>query len=140
MRRHQMTLISDFYKQAHAEQYPKGMNFIASYFTPRMSRLKEENSLIVFGVQGFIKDYLIERFNDTFFNVPVEEIIKEYERVIRHTLSSNYCEPNKIASLHSLGYLPIEISPCQKELNVLSKFLVLKLLALRKDSNGSFSL
>ena len=109
MRRHQMTLISDFYKQAHAEQYPKGMNFIASYFTPRMSRLKEENSLIVFGVQGFIKDYLIERFNDTFFNVPVEEIIKEYERVIRHTLSSNYCEPNKIASLHSLGYLPIEI-------------------------------
>ena len=109
MRKHQMTLISDFYKQAHAEQYPKGMNFIASYFTPRMSRLSEENSLIVFGIQGFIKDYLIERFNDTFFNVPLETILKEYERVIKHTLSHSYCEPTKIAELHSLGYLPIEI-------------------------------
>ncbi len=109
MRKHQMTLISDFYKQAHAEQYPKGMNFIASYFTPRMSRLSEENSLIVFGVQGFVKDYLIERFNDTFFNLPLEDIIKEYERVIKHTLSHNYCESDKISKLHSLGYLPIEI-------------------------------
>ena len=109
MRKHQMTLISDFYKQAHAEQYPKGMNFIASYFTPRMSRLSEENSLIVFGIQGFIKDYLIERFNDTFFNVPLDTILKEYERVIKHTLSHSYCEPTKIAELHSLGYLPIEI-------------------------------
>jgi len=109
MRKHQMTLVSDFYKQAHAEQYVKGMNFIASYFTPRMSRLQNENKLIVWGVQGFAKDYLIERFNDTFFSLPVEDIIKEYERVIRHTLTKNYCEPAKIRNLHNLGYLPIEI-------------------------------
>lgn len=109
MRNHQMTLISDFYKQAHAEQYPKGMSFIASYFTPRMSRLNGENKLIVTGIQGFNKDYLIERFNDTFFNVPLEQILKEYNRVIRSTLTKNYCEPQKIENLHKLGYLPIEI-------------------------------
>lgn len=109
MRKHQMTLISDFYKQAHAEQYPENMDFIASYFIPRMSRLKNEDSLIVFGIQGFVNDYLVERFNETFFNIPCEEVIREYERVIKHTLTKDYCEPEKIRELHKLGYLPIEI-------------------------------
>lgn len=109
MRQHQMTLVSDFYKQGHAEQFPKNTEFLASYMTPRMTRHKGEDKLIVFGVQGFTVDYLIERFNDTFFNVPVDLIIAEYEYVIKNTLTKDYCSSDKIRALHELGYLPIEV-------------------------------
>jgi len=102
-------LISDFYKQAHAEQYPANIEFIVAYFTPRMTRLEEGNLPIVFGLQGFIKDYLIERFNGDFFQVPVDEVISEYERVIKNTLTQKYCVSQKIRELHNLGYLPVEI-------------------------------
>lgn len=32
-------LCLDFYKTCHAEQYPKGLTKMVSYYTPRMSRL-----------------------------------------------------------------------------------------------------
>ena len=34
-------LCLDFYKTCHAEQYPKGLTKMVSYYTPRMSRLSD---------------------------------------------------------------------------------------------------
>lgn len=48
-------LESDFYKQVHWNQYPKGITKVVSYFVPRMSRLKYDKHLIMFGLQSFIK-------------------------------------------------------------------------------------
>ena len=62
-------LLCDFYKTVHSEQYPKNMTKIVSYFTPRMSRVKDTH-LVMFGLQAFIKQYLIEYFNENFFNKP----------------------------------------------------------------------
>ena len=59
-------LLLDFYKTTHNEQYPKGITKIVSYYTPRMSRLNDEEKLVMFGLQGFIKEYLIDSFNDNF--------------------------------------------------------------------------
>ena len=102
-------LLLDYYKTTHSEQYPKGLTKMASYFTPRMTRLKGEDHLIMFGLQGFIKTYLIESFNTYFFNRPKEEVLGEYERVLNATLGRGAYGLEKISALHDLGYLPLEI-------------------------------
>lgn len=112
MRRTSMILMSDFYKQAHAEQYPEGITKLISYATARMSRIPKEmygNKLTVFGIQSYVKDFLIERFNDTFFNVPLEEAMEEYNAIIGETFPIKYVNTGKFEALHKLGYLPIEV-------------------------------
>lgn len=102
-------LLLDYYKTTHAEQYPKGLTKMASYFTPRMSRLQGEDHLIMFGLQGFIKSYLIDGFERYFFSRPKEEVLREYKRVLDATLGEGAYSLEKIAHLHDLGYLPLEI-------------------------------
>lgn len=109
MRDHVATLMSDYYKQAHAEQYPEDMTLLVDYLTPRTCRLEGVDYLISFGHQGFVKEFLVEYFNRTFFNIPEEQAIKEHERVIKYTLSKDNVSIDKIRDLHRLGYLPIEI-------------------------------
>jgi len=102
-------LLLDFYKTTHCEQYPKGITKVVSYFTPRMSRLDGQNHLIMFGLQGFIKTYLIRSFEKNFFNRPLQDVLDEYARVIDNTLGRNIVDYGKIENLHKLGYLPIQI-------------------------------
>lgn len=100
-------LMIDFYKATHAEQYPKGMTKIYSPYTPRMTRLNDTDHVTYFGGQAFCKEYLIKAFNEHFFNRPEEEVVAEYERVLRHTLGKGSYNSDKIRALHQLGYLPI---------------------------------
>lgn len=104
-------LESDFYKQVHWNQYPKGVTKVVSYFTPRMSRLKQfgENHLIMFGLQSFIKEFLIEDFNENFFSRSKEEVMAEYKHLMDNTLGAGLYGEERIAALHDLGYLPLEI-------------------------------
>ncbi len=102
-------LLLDYYKTTHSEQYPAGLTKMASYFTPRMSRLKGEDKLIMFGLQAFIKTYLIDSFEKYFFARPKEEVLKEYTRILDATLGRGAYGTEKIEALHDLGYLPLEI-------------------------------
>ena len=102
-------LLIDFYKAVHAEMLPQNITKSVSYFTPRMSRVKRWDKVVMFGLQGFIKEYLIDFFNDNFFNVPLETVMGEYTRIMDNTLGKNAYNPKKIENLHNLGYLPIEI-------------------------------
>ena len=102
-------LLIDFYKAVHAEMLPQNITKSVSYFTPRMSRVKRWDKVVMFGLQGFIKEYLIDYFNDNFFNVPLETVMGEYTRIMDNTLGKNAYNPKKIEYLHNLGYLPIEI-------------------------------
>lgn len=56
-------LCLDFYKTAHAEQYPAALTKMVSYYTPRMTRLADTKKVTMFGLQAFIQEYLIEAFN-----------------------------------------------------------------------------
>ena len=57
---HEMALLlADGYKHVHAEQYPEGLTKLVSYVTPRMSRIDCINKMYLFGLQGFIKKYLM---------------------------------------------------------------------------------
>lgn len=102
-------LMCDFYKLSHPEQYPEGTEYVFSTWTPRGSRNPGINKVVVFGVQGFIKDFLINYFNDNFFARPKEAVIVEYVRFIRHTLGHTNPDCSRIAALHDLGYLPLKI-------------------------------
>ncbi|MEE0931149.1 MAG: nicotinate phosphoribosyltransferase [Acutalibacteraceae bacterium] len=102
-------LLIDFYKAVHAEMLPVNITKSVSYFTPRMSRVKMWDKVVMFGLQGFIKTYLIDYFNEQFFNRNFDEVISEYQRIMDATLGKNAYKINKIENLHKLGYLPIEI-------------------------------
>lgn len=102
-------LCCDFYKTCHADQYPKGLTKMVSYYTPRMSRLGDVDKVAMFGLQAFIKEYLIDAFNEYFFNRQEEEVVEEYLRVLRYTIGMDGIGETRVRSLHKLGYLPLEI-------------------------------
>lgn len=102
-------LLIDFYKAVHAEMLPEKITKSVSYFTPRMSRVNRWDSVVMFGLQGFIKTYLIDYFNEWFFNRPFAEVIGEYKRIMDASLGENAYKIKKIEQLRKLGYLPIEI-------------------------------
>lgn len=102
-------LLIDFYKAVHAEMLPDKMEKSVSYFTPRMSRVKRWENVVMFGLQGFIKTYLIDYFNDEFFNKPFKDVIFAYKRIMDNALGEDVYGIEKIMNLHKLGYLPIEI-------------------------------
>lgn len=104
------TLLCDFYKISHREQYPEETEKIYSTWTPRTSRIPGISSVVAFGFQAFIQQYLINYFNDNFFKRSLyNEIIPEYDRVISATLGIKHPEYLHIAKLHRLGYLPLRI-------------------------------
>lgn len=100
---------TDFYKTDHKPQYPKNTILIYSNFAPRMTRIKGIDQVVVFGLQYFIKEYLIERFNSGFFNVSKEKAIKAYKRRLDNSLGKGSVDISHIGQLHDLGYLPIKI-------------------------------
>lgn len=102
-------LLIDYYKAVHAEMLPEKMTKSVSYFTPRMSRIGRWDKVVMFGLQGFIKTYLIDYFNREFFERPFGEVVAEYQRVLDNTLGAGVYGIEKIKKLHRLGYLPIEI-------------------------------
>lgn len=102
-------LLLDFYKVTHREQYPDDMTYLVSYFTPRISRLKNEQSVVFFGLQAFIWTYLVDYFNRFFFQRDRNEVVNEYCRVLEESLGSGSYSVDKVAQLHDLGYLPLRI-------------------------------
>ena len=102
-------LLIDFYKAVHAEMLPKGITKSVSYFTPRMSRVKRWNEVAMFGLQGFIKEYLVDYFNEYFFFEYRNKAIGTYNTVMDAALGEGAYGLQKIEDLYDLGYLPIEI-------------------------------
>ena len=102
-------LLIDFYKACHAEQYPKDMTMIYSPGTPRLSRLRDVEEVTYIGGQAFSKEILIKAFNECFFNLPEEEVVRQYKRIIMNTLTKDESRADKIIALHRLGYLPVAL-------------------------------
>ena len=105
----------DFYKTDHRRQYPDGTTEVYSNFTPRSAKLAKviaetyDNHVVFFGLQGFIKEYLIEQWTDGFFNQPKFKVVEEYQRRMDTSLGASAIECSHIAALHDLGYLPLRI-------------------------------
>ena len=104
-------LLTDGYKLDHRRQYPEGTEFVYSNWTPRSCQYFPEahEGVVVFGIQYFIKEYLLDKFNKNFFNRPKEEVVEEFTCRINTFLGPNQVGVEHIEALHALGYLPIEI-------------------------------
>ena len=102
-------LLTDFYKISHYQQYPKNTSFVYSNMTARKSMLAGVDSVVFFGLQYFVLEYLIKYFNENFFSREKSEVIKEYSRRIRTSLGADLPDYKHIEDLHDLGYLPLKI-------------------------------
>lgn len=103
------SLLCDFYKVDHRNQYPKGTQKVYSTWVPRGSRIAGVNKVVAFGFQYFIIKYLIRFFGYNFFCRNKEDVIAEYKRYIQYTLGVENPDASHIEALHNLGYLPVRI-------------------------------
>ena len=99
----------DGYKVDHRRQYPDDTIKVYSNWTPRMSRIPGVDKVVVFGIQYFIKKYLIDDFNQNFFSKPIDEVCAKFTRRINNYLGPNQVGEQHIRDLHALGYMPIKI-------------------------------
>lgn len=97
----------DFYKTGHYKMYPSGMTRLVSNFTPRKSRIKGVDKVVVFGLQYFIIEYLIKQWNEEFFQNP--NVVEEYKFLMDYTLGKDAVTVEHIEKLHKLQYLPLRI-------------------------------
>lgn len=111
-----MTAINaiDFYKSGHRPQYPEGTESVYSTWTPRSTKHFTGSSIydgkiVHFGIQAFVKDYLIEEFNRTFFSANKEKAVHAYQRRMDNALGKGVVTVEHIEALHDLGYLPIRV-------------------------------
>ena len=100
-------LYTDGYKVDHRRQYPNNTTLVYSNWTPRKSRIKGIEKVVFFGLQYFIKKYIIEDFKENFFNKSKAEICKKYSRRINNYLGENQVGIQHIEDLHDLGYIPM---------------------------------
>ena len=95
-------VLTDYYKTEHFRMYPPNTTKIYSNLTPRKSRMKGVDSIVVFGIQHFIKKYLLGKFKTEFFDKKWEDVEAEYKYAIN-------TPTEHIKALHDLGYLPLKI-------------------------------
>lgn len=104
----------DGYKADHRRQYAEGTNLVFSNFTARSDRLAKKSSMydgkvVFFGLQYFIKYFLIEVWNREFFYKDKAQVASKYKRRLDNYLGADAVPVDHIEDLHDLGYLPLEI-------------------------------
>lgn len=104
----------DSYKLGHAEQYPANTTKVYSNFTPRSMAhfiVPSEFStkdIVWFGLQGFLVE-LKEVWDTTFFDRHVQAALQEAEELYAPFCGPNGFDTSRLAELHKLRYLPLEI-------------------------------
>lgn len=105
----------DFYKVSHPKQFSENLEYLYSNFTARSNRLSKSGNnpaiqrIVIAGIQGFVKQWLIHNFTEGFFKKSKEEVLKEYSRRTDSSLGPGSVNTEHIAALHNLGYLPVRI-------------------------------
>lgn len=102
-------LLKDFYKTGHKPQYPDGTQVIYSNLTPRGSRIPEIDWVVVFGIQYFLKEYLLRMFNEEFFSIPRAKVMDHYKMRMDTSLGKDAFNMDHIGALHDVGYIPLKI-------------------------------
>lgn len=89
--------------------YPNETTLIYSNMTARKSRMEEIQKVVVFGSQYLVKRYLLEDFDENFFQQDLNEVMRIYKRRINNYLGPDAIKFDHIEALWKLGYLPIEL-------------------------------
>ena len=129
----------DFYKADHRRQYPEGTTLVYSNFTPRSDKLSSipasiyDGTVTFFGLQFFIKDFLIDAWKAEFFDRQKAEVVKKYKRRMNTSLGVGAIPVEHIEALHDLGYLPICIKALAEGSRVHTKVPVLVIYNTHPD-------
>lgn len=107
-------LFADWYKPSHISMYNRSSEYVQDNMTPRSSKhfahFSDKNTKVMSaGLQGFTKWFLIDMFNQSFFNRPKAEVIAEFKEVCDLAIGPDMVETWGFEKLHDLGYLPVEI-------------------------------
>lgn len=106
---------TDSYKLSHYGFMTPKTEVIYSNLTARSNKWlpvipeNYDNKAVFFGLQGFIKEFLIEEWDRKFFNLPKEQVIAKYKRLFDNYLGAGSVPMGHFEELHDLGHLPIEI-------------------------------
>lgn len=107
---------TDCYKTGHIFQYPANTSMVYSNWTPRGLKHaqhiftdKSDQKIVFFGLQAWVKWFMISYFNSGFFAVKKERAVARYKKRMDRTFGKDAVPVEHIAALHDLGYLPIEI-------------------------------
>lgn len=103
-------LATDCYKFSHKKFYPEGTEEVYSNMTPRDNKyFPYSDEYISFGSELFVKRFLIDYWNDHFFNLPIEDVVEDFELMLRSGGLAETITAEDVRELHELGYLPLEI-------------------------------
>lgn len=105
---------ADFYKPSHISMYDKRSEIVQDNMTPRNAKhfihfADNDQRVMMAGLQGFIKWFLIDMFNENFFKMKKEDAIAQYKEICDLSIGPNMVETWGFEKLHDLGYLPLEI-------------------------------
>ena len=107
-------VFADFYKVSHISMYDKRSEIVQDNMTPRNAKYfihfaDNDHRVMMAGLQGFIKWFLIDMFNENFFKKSKEEAIAQYKEICDLSIGPDMVETWGFEKLHDLGYLPLEI-------------------------------
>jgi nicotinamide phosphoribosyltransferase len=105
---------TDAYKLSHAGFMNKATQQIYSNLTARSSTYAPvlptyDKKVVVWGLQGWQQEYLVDTWNNDFFNSPKREAISRFTRRVNNALGEGSVDYKHFEDLHDLGYLPIEM-------------------------------
>ncbi len=97
---------TDAYKLDHRRQYPEGTTGVFSNYTNRGSRIEGVTGVVHFGLQAFIRTWVMEAW-EPFFSADEDEVAALYEEFTTSVRGPNQIGSDHIRALHRLGYLPL---------------------------------
>ena len=107
--------LGDSYKLTHHSLGAGKQTYGYSNFTPRsvkhmpLSKRFYDNKVVLFGLQAFVLDYLIDDWNRNFFQKPKNEVILPFKRRVDAHCGKDKISIDHFKDLHDLGYLPLRI-------------------------------
>lgn len=127
----------DGYKLEHGSMYAEGTDFLYSNLTPRSNHHFKGSSLydgkmVVFGALGAIQE-IVALWDETFFSVPKTKAIARFKRRVEGYLGQGKGGVDRMAALHDLGYLPLEIKSLDEGLRIKMKVPMLTIKNTHPD-------
>lgn len=125
---------TDSYKLSHKGFMNEGTEIIYSNFTARSDKFlpvipeRYDGKYVVFGIQYFILDYIIDEWNREFFGREKHEAIDEFKEEIDAYLGKDSVSMKHFEELHDLGFLPIRIKAIAEgsRVNIRVPFLTIR--------------
>ena len=128
---------TDSYKLSHRGFMEPKTEIIYSNLTARSHKhfkapKSYDGKVVFFGLQHFVKEYLIEEWNAKFFSQPKEKVIGKFKRLVDAYLGEGAIPMTHFEELHDLGYLPIRIKALPEGSRVNIKVPVLTIVNTNK--------